>query len=123
MKFSDDLRRFGPDTPGNPMSLDNSLTYCRRLAETHYENFTVAGFFLSRRLRRPFHVVYAYCRWSDDLADEIGGSEESRKESLRLLDWWERELDRCFNGTEPQTHPVYIALREIVGIRSVETTL
>jgi len=79
------------------------------LAKTHYENFTVASFLLSKRLRQPFHVVYAYCRWSDDLADEIDESGES----LRLLDWWERELDRCFDGEEPQTHPVYVALREI----------
>ena len=113
MKFPDDLYRFGPDSPTVPISLDDSLTYCRRLTETHYENFTVSSFLLSKRLRRPFHVVYAYCRWADDLADEIGGSEKDRTESLRLLNWWERELDRCFDGAESLTHPVYIALREI----------
>ena len=111
--FSEDLRRFGPDVTAAPMNLDDSLVYCRRLAETHYENFSVASILLAKRLRQPFHVVYAYCRWSDDLGDEIGGSEENRKESLRLLDWWERELDRCFDGTEPPTHPVYVALRKI----------
>ncbi len=113
--FSEDLRRFGPESPGVSMGLDESFEYCRRLAETHYENFTVASFFLSKRLRQPFHVVYAYCRWSDDLGDEIGGSEENRKESLRLLEWWERELDRCFDGTEPPTHPIYVALRKVAG--------
>ena len=111
--FSEDLRRFGPDAPVVRMTLDDSLAYCRRLTETHYENFTVTSFLLAKRLRRAFHVVYAYCRWSDDLGDEIGGSEENRKESLRLLDWWERGLDRCFDGTEPPTHPVYVALRQI----------
>ena len=112
--FSEDLRRFGPDSPIVPMSLDESLAYCRRLAETHYENFTVASFLLSKRLRSSFHVVYAYCRWADDLGDEIGGSDEERKESLRLLDWWEGELDRCFEDDKPQSHPVYVALRKIV---------
>lgn len=91
----------------------SSLKYCRRLAETHYENFIVTSFLLSKRLRQPFHVVYAYCRHSDDLADEIGGSDENRKESLRLLDQWERELDQCFDETEPPAHPIYVALREI----------
>ena len=111
--FSDDLRRLGPDSPCVPIRITDSLTYCRRLAETHYENFTVASFVLSKRLRQPFHVIYAFCRWSDDLGDEIGGTAEDRRESLRLLDWWERELDRCFDGMEPQTHPVYVALRKI----------
>ena len=111
--FSEDLRRFGPDSLRVQVGFKDSLSYCRRLAETHYENFTVASFLLSKRLRSSFHVVYAFCRWSDDLGDEIGGSAEARQESLRLLDWWEEELDRCFDGTEPPTHPVYVALREI----------
>ena len=113
-RFTKDLHRFGPDSPCVPINLDDSLTYCRRLAEAHYENFTVTSFFLSRRLRQPFHVVYAFCRWSDDLGDEIGGSTEDRRESLRLLDWWERELNHCFNETAPPVHPVYVALRKIV---------
>jgi len=113
--FFEDLRRFGPQSTDIPLSLKSSLAYCRWLTKTHYENFTVASLLLSKRLRRPFHVVYAFCRWSDDLGDEIGGSAEARRESLRLLDWWEQELDRCFDGTSPQTHPIYIALREIAG--------
>jgi len=111
--FSEALRRFGPDVPAVPISIEDSLAYCRRLAETHYENFTVTSFLLAKRLRQPFHVVYAYCRWADDLSDEVGGSEENREESLRLLDWWKRELNHCFDGSEPPTHPVYVALRKI----------
>ena len=111
--FAEDLLHFGPDSPRAPIGLGDSLAYCRRLAETHYENFTVASFFLAKRLRQPFHVIYAFCRWSDDLGDELGGNAEDRRESLRLLDWWEQELDRCFDSTEPQTHPVCVALREI----------
>ncbi len=111
---ADELRRFGPDNQAAPLSLAEAFAYCRRLAESHYENFTVASFLLPKQLRAPFHVVYSYCRWSDDLGDEIGGDEESRRQSLRLLDWWERGLDDCFAGNPPN-HPVYVALLKIAG--------
>ncbi len=71
----------------------------------HYENFVVAGVLVPRRLRRHFYNVYAYCRWSDDLADEAGGAERS----LQLLEWWEAELRACYAGR--CRHPVFVALR------------
>jgi squalene synthase HpnC len=82
--------------------------YCRRLARTHYENFSVATWFLPERLRQDFFNVYAYCRISDDLGDEVGDPEAS----LRLLDHWEAELDACYGGSP--RHPVFVALAETV---------
>src|SRR3989454_1437484 len=82
--------------------------YCRRLARTHYENFSVATWFLPSRLRQHFFNVYAYCRISDDLGDEVGDSTSS----LQLLDEWERELNACYDG-HPR-HPVFVALAETV---------
>src|SRR5690349_20773992 len=82
--------------------------YCRRLARTHYENFSVASWFLPQRLRQDFFNIYAYCRISDDLGDEVGDAEAS----LQLLDQWEAELDACYAGSP--RHPVFVALRETV---------
>jgi squalene synthase HpnC len=82
--------------------------YCRRLARTHYENFSVASWFLPERLRQDFFNVYAYCRISDDLGDEVGDADAS----LRLLDQWEVELDACYAGSP--RHPVFVALAETV---------
>ena len=82
--------------------------YCRRLARSHYENFSVASWFLPQRLRQDFFNIYAYCRISDDLGDEVGDAEAS----LRLLDQWETELDACYAG-DPR-HPVFVALAETV---------
>jgi squalene synthase HpnC len=82
--------------------------YCRRLARTHYENFSVATWFLPERLRQDFFNVYAYCRISDDLSDEVGDADAS----LRLLDQWEAELDACYDGNP--RHPVFVALAETV---------
>ena len=68
----DDLRTYGPAATTEPLALAAAEDYCRRLATTHYENFAVASRLLPRPLRRHFYNVYAYCRWSDDLADETG---------------------------------------------------
>lgn len=82
--------------------------YCRRLARSHYENFSVATWFLPKRLQQHFFNVYAYCRISDDLGDEVGDPTAS----LRLLNEWQRELDACYEGSPK--HPVFVALAETV---------
>src|SRR6202049_1300581 len=82
--------------------------YCRRLARSHYENFAVASWFLPEQLRQHFFNVYAYCRISDDLGDEVGDNAAS----LQLLDQWETELNACYDG-HPR-HPVFVALAETV---------
>jgi squalene synthase HpnC len=106
--FAADLERFGPAGAGRAVSLAEARVYTRRLAETHYENFPVVSRFVPPRLRQHFANVYAYCRWSDDLADETGGGQRS----LDLLDWWQEQLDGCFDG-DP-SHPVMTALAETV---------
>lgn len=109
--FAEDLARFGPATAGAapPPSVEAARAYCRRLAETHYENFTVASALLAEPLRQHFYNVYAYCRWADDLADETPDAVEA----LALLDWWEGELAACYAG---QTrHPVFVALAETIA--------
>ena len=87
--------------------------YTKALARSHYENFHVATFFLPKRLHQDFHNVYAYCRWSDDLADEAG----DRERSLRLLAAWERQLEECYQGRA--RHPVFVALAETARRREV----
>lgn len=95
--------------PSRTPSLDEARAYCANLARTHYENFSVATWFLPRRLRQHFFNVYAYCRIADDLGDEVG----DQAASLELLDQWQRELDACYEGSPK--HPVFVALAETVG--------
>lgn len=94
-------------------STAEAQAYCRRLARSHYENFSVATWFLPRRLRQHFFNVYAYCRISDDLGDEVGNTVVS----LRLLDTWEQELAACYSGSP--RHPVFVALAETVRAFSI----
>src|SRR5512147_940958 len=120
--------------PEQAPSLMEARAYCERLARRHYENFSVATWFLPERVRPHFHSVYAYCRISDDLGDEVGDPQHS----LRLLDEWEEELNATYlslvqrppidvrknveklepapssrNPARPR-HPVFIALRETI---------
>ncbi|MDA1050615.1 MAG: squalene synthase HpnC [Planctomycetota bacterium] len=103
-RFAADLRRFGPQAEGNRVSGAEARLYCRRLASSHYENFSVVSWLLPRALRQHFCSVYAYCRWADDLADEIG----TPSESLALLEWWRSQLLDCLEGEA--RHPVFVAL-------------
>ena len=82
--------------------------YTRWLATSHYENFHVASVLLPKRLHQDFYNVYAFCRWADDLGDELGDAAES----LRLLAWWREELEAMFGGEA--RHPVFVALKETV---------
>lgn len=94
--------------PDVPPTLEQARAWCRRLSETHYENFHVVSWFLPQRLRPHFHSIYAYCRVSDDLGDEVG----NRQQSLALLDSWGSELDACYRGET--RHPVFVALAETI---------
>jgi squalene synthase HpnC len=94
--------------PATAPALEDARRYCERLAKTHYENFSIATWFLPRRLRQHFYNVYAYCRISDDLGDEVGDPQQS----LELLDQWEAELNACYEGSPK--HQVFVALAETV---------
>jgi squalene synthase HpnC len=94
--------------PVTAPSLEEARAYCERLAKSHYENFSVATWFLPSRLRQHFYNVYAYCRISDDLGDEVGDPQQS----LELLDQWEAELNACYAGSPK--HPVFVALADTV---------
>jgi squalene synthase HpnC len=103
----EELQTYGPDRCER-LSYEQATDYTRRLTRTHYENFTVVSWFLPRRLRDDFSHIYAFCRWADDLGDEIGDPVKS----VRLLEWWRRELQRCYDG-KPR-HPVFVALEQTV---------
>lgn len=94
--------------PAHTPSLAEAQAWCQQLAESHYENFHVATWFLPKALRPHFHAIYAYCRVSDDMGDEVFDPDQS----LALLDLWGSELDACYEGRT--RHPVFVALAETI---------
>lgn len=102
--FAHELEIWGPQSASPPVSRGQAETYCRALARSHYENFPLVSWLLPRELHQHFYNVYAYCRWADDLGDEV---HDARRAS-ELLAWWRDELRACYGGRA--THPVFVAL-------------
>jgi squalene synthase HpnC len=99
--------------PPDGCSLADARKYTHWLATHHYENFNVVSWLLPRDLHQDFYNLYAYCRWADDLGDEIPSTERA----LQLLDWWENELDGCYQNRA--SHPVFVALRETIVAKDI----
>jgi squalene synthase HpnC len=98
-------------TPSARPTLAEAQAWCKTLATTHYENFHVATFFLPAALRPHFHSVYAFCRTSDDLGDEVADTATA----TRLLAEWRGMLHQCFAEPEMSRHPVYVALQPTIA--------
>src|SRR6202789_3456702 len=89
--------------------------YTRWLATHHYENFNVVSWLLPRDLHQHFYNAYAYCRWSDDLGDEVADPARA----LELLDAWEDELRLIYKDGAGPAHPVLIALRDTIRAKDI----
>ena len=101
--------------PSAGCSLADAQRYTRWLATHHYENFGVVSWLLPRSVHQHFYNVYAYCRWSDDLGDEV----PDHARALELLDAWEDELRLIYSGSRAPSHPVLVALAETVREKSI----
>jgi squalene synthase HpnC len=106
-------------TPDERPTLDEARAWCHALATSHYENFHVATFFLPKRVRPHFESVYAFCRVSDDLGDEVADTNTA----LRLLQTWGSMLDECYDAPQQSRHPVFVALRETIVACDLPRTL
>lgn len=107
-QYDQDLRVQSSPQPG-PVRLDEAQRYCRSLAKGHYENFVVGSILVPRKLMQNTYNLYAFCRHSDDLADETGDPSLS----LELLREWREDLRRCYSGSP--RHPILIALRTTIN--------
>jgi squalene synthase HpnC len=105
-----DITRHAPQPGCSPAAAQQ---YTRWLATHHYENFNVVSWLLPKGLHQHFYNLYAYCRWADDLGDEV----KDPARALELLHWWEHELDACYEGKT--AHPVFIALRETIAAKNI----
>lgn len=106
MSFLDEVTHWRNSTA--VPSVAEAELFCAHLAKTHYENFPVVSWLLPKRLHQHFYNVYAFCRWADDLGDEVGDPALA----LELLAWWRGELLDCYAGQV--RHPVFVALRQTI---------
>lgn len=102
--FSSEVARVSQER----FDLTSAEAFCRSWSKQQYENFTVVSWVLPRRVRQDFYNLYAFCRWSDNLADEIPSPELS----LELLEQWHDQLRACFGGRPD--HPIMLALSSTI---------
>ncbi|MGE5313897.1 MAG: squalene synthase HpnC [Acidobacteriota bacterium] len=88
------------------------------LALRHYENFPVASRFLPKKYRRPIHLIYAYARTGDDIADEWTDAPDVR---LRALDDWSSCLHAAVERGEGT--PFFLELASVIGTYGLELKL
>jgi squalene synthase HpnC len=104
--------------PEKGCAVEEAQRYTRWLATHHYENFSVVSWLLPRHLHQHFYNVYAYCRWSDDLGDEVADPARA----ILLLNSWEGEVRRIYDPDDAPSHPVMIALAETIGAKNIPIT-
>ncbi|MFH8223361.1 squalene synthase HpnC [Streptomyces sp. NPDC018057] len=92
------------------------------------ENFPVAPFFLPRAWRTDLMAVYGFARLVDDIGDGdlapggadarlLGATPEQAEDRLALLDVFEADLRRVFDGTP--RHPLLRRLQHTVRRRAL----
>jgi len=81
---------------------------CADITRRSGSSFASAFWMLPRRRRNALHAIYAFCRLSDDIADDpaIAGDRTA------LLARWRRELDDAFRGRSQ--HAVGVALTDAI---------
>jgi len=99
------------------MNIDQAYAICRRIAHRFGANFSVGFRFLPRRKRRAVYAAYAFCRWADDIADDVEPALSRLEPTESRLHEWQRELDRCYAGAP--SHPITIALADALRFYAI----
>ncbi|VAW68677.1 Phytoene synthase [hydrothermal vent metagenome] len=86
--------------------------YCQNKAAASGSSFYSSFRFLPELKRRAITALYAFCREVDDVVDECSDENVART----CLHWWRSEVKRLYqnNASEPVTHPVILALRDLL---------
>ncbi len=111
------------------LNLDEAYRYCEELMCRRESNFSLGFTFLPDDKRRAIHVVYAFCRFVDDVSDEADGvgagvssgpteSDGAALSPEQLLARWTGELDHVYKeGTA--THLISTALLDVLKRYSI----
>ena len=97
------------DAIGLPIpETDDPKRYVAEITKASGSSFFLPMLLLPKHRREGMLALYAFCRETDDVADEI----EDPVESKRLIEAWREEIHALFRGAP--NHPVTLALAEPV---------
>ena len=89
--------------------LTRAYAYCHGVTRRSGSSFAQAFRLLGPERRTALEAVYAFCRFVDDVADDLA---PGSRDSAALLVRWREELEGVYAGTA--THPIGIALADAV---------
>jgi len=85
--------------------VEDAYAYCRDVTRRSSSNFAYAFRLLAAERRDALCAVYAFCRFVDDVADDV-----TRRRPDVLLARWRDELAAVYEGRP--THPIGVALAD-----------
>ncbi len=91
-----------------PLTRSESYSWCERLARREAGNFYHAFRVLPADQRRAMCALYAFMRWTDDIADGPGDPADKSVQ----LDLWRSQLHQALHGDN--LHPLHPALRHTI---------
>jgi len=95
----------------------NPKQYCQQKAASSGSSFYYSFLFLPPLKRQAIMALYAFCREVDDIVDECQDVHVARTK----LNWWRAEITRVYE--HQGTHPVAIALQDVVSVFELEQSL
>ncbi len=106
------LHSADPDQP--PLSLEEAYRWCVDATRIHSRSFFLSSQFLPFEKRVAIRALYAFCRTSDDIVDQL--SEDVERE---LAHW----VALAQAPMPPQRHPVLVAWKDTVTRYSIPQAL
>jgi phytoene synthase len=82
------------------MTIEESYSFCERVARTEAKNFYYSFLLLSRPQRQAMCAIYAFMRYCDDLSDAEGVSDRAG-----AIARWEEDLESALAGAAPEHAP------------------
>jgi phytoene synthase len=76
---------------------EEAYTYCAQLTRANSRTFYLASRLLPGGKRQAVHALYAFCRATDDIIDQLA----LRDDAWRLLDDWKARVERPPNAYDP----------------------
>jgi len=95
------------------MTIEESYSYCERLARKQAKNFYLTFLLLSAPRRRAMCAIYAFMRYCDDLSDGEGVADRAGE-----IAKWRQEL-HCTLAGRPPGHPIWPAFADAVECFSI----
>src|SRR5690242_4729534 len=86
-----------PIAPVEERVFEEAYTYCAQLTRANSRTFYLAARLLPGGKRQAVHALYAFCRATDDIIDQLA----LRADAWRLLDDWKARVERPPNAYDP----------------------